>query len=70
MDNKVVVAGHEVTILEKKESHSGAYIVLTHGFNEVTPYVVWRYYPERNEFLSGNYCETLKGALNMFDDRN
>ena len=69
-DKKLTLQGKELVVLDKKPSNDGSYIILVHGWNDITPYVVWRYWPDRNAFYSGDYCCTIQGALLAFDDRN
>jgi hypothetical protein len=63
----VIVGGKEVIVLRRKHINSNRTIILTQGWNDVTPFVVWTYID--GQFLGGSYCSDFSKALSLFDDR-
>lgn len=57
------------SIVIAKDSGDKQQIILVSGWNDVTPFVVWRFNREDGGFYSGDYCRELQSALDCFNER-
>ena len=64
----VSVQGRKLPIVMAKDSHSEMEIIIVSGWNDVTPFVVWRL-NQNGTVVSGDYCTKLEHALDCFYSR-
>ena len=65
--------GANLRVIKVKIAPSGHQVVLVAGWNESTPFVVWRtvdYGKNHRTFSYGNYCVDIEEALEVFHLKN
>ena len=63
----VTVNGQILNVIQSKPSYNGS-VILVSGWNEVTPFVVWKLYQDGSCY-GGQYCPELRQALTCFENR-
>lgn len=66
----VKVNGKVLTVLQSKPSrYENTEVILVSGWNDYTPFVVWRLYQD-GSCHHGSYCLTLGDALSKYENRD